>query len=48
MHDAARIGMDRLNRVLIRYERLARLAWWALLLVLAACNDGNSGGDGGY
>jgi hypothetical protein len=48
MHDAARIGMDRLNWILIRRERLARFAWLALLLVLAACNDGNSGGDGGY
>ena len=40
--------MDRLNWTLIRHERLARFAWLALLLVLAACNDGNSGGDGGY
>jgi hypothetical protein len=47
MRDAAGIGMDRLNRILIRHERLARLAWLALLLVLAACNDGDSGG-GGY
>lgn len=48
MPDAARSGMDRLNRMLIRHERLVRLAWFALLLMLVACNDGNSGGDGGY
>ena len=40
--------MDRLSWMLIRHEWLARHAWLALLLVLAACNDGNSGGDGGY
>jgi len=40
--------MDRLNRILIRHEQLARVVWLALLLVLVACNDGNSGGDGGY
>ena len=48
MRDAAGIGMDRLNRILILHQRLARLVWLALLLVLVACNDGNSGGDGGY
>jgi len=40
--------MARLHWILIRHERLARLAWLALLLVLAACNDGSSGVDGGY
>jgi hypothetical protein len=39
--------MDRLTWTLIRHERLARLVWLALLLVTAACNDGDSGG-GGY
>lgn len=26
----------------------ARLAWMALMLVLAACNNGDDGGGGGY
>jgi hypothetical protein len=47
MHHAVLDFMDKLSWLLIRHERLARVAWLALALVLVACNDGNSGGDGG-
>jgi hypothetical protein len=41
-------GMDILRRIDARYPHLYRLAWLALILVLAACNPGdNTGGGGG-
>ena len=38
--------MDNLRMLPIRYSGLVRWSWLALLLVLAACNQG-SGSDGG-
>ena len=38
--------MDTLRTIHIRHPAVLRLAWLALLVVLAACNQG-SGGDGG-
>ena len=39
--------MEILNRILIRHGRLLRLAWMAMALLLAACNNPNDGGGGG-
>jgi hypothetical protein len=40
--------MEQMNGILVRHTGLARLAWLIVILVLAACNDGSGGGDGGY
>jgi hypothetical protein len=39
--------MNNLRILRYRYPSLLRWAWLALLLVLAACNQGNDGGGGG-
>jgi hypothetical protein len=39
--------MNNLRMIQIRYPGLVRWAWLALLLVLAACNQGSNDGGGG-
>jgi hypothetical protein len=39
--------MDNLRMLPIRFPGLLRWAWLALLVVLAACNQGSGGGGGG-
>ena len=36
--------METLNRTLVRYPRLARMAWLAFVVLLAACQEGDDGG----
>lgn len=41
--------METVKAMFGRHAHAVRIAWLALLLVLAACNTGdNSGGGGGY
>ncbi len=46
MPDAAFQRMDTLNRWLVTHAHHVRLGWLVLLGVLAACNNGDSGGSG--
>jgi len=47
MADARAAAMDTLNTILVRYRHLVRLAWLALIVVLAACQQDGGGGGGG-
>ena len=42
--------MDALNRILLQHGALVRVAWIALALLLAACNNNpdSGGGNPGY
>ena len=38
--------MSTLTMLYVRHTRVLRLAWLAMTVVLAACNNGNDGGGG--
>ena len=42
--DAAPTGMHTLNRALVEHRAWMRMAWLAVAVLLAACNEGNGGG----
>jgi hypothetical protein len=48
MADARGRRMNELTGVLVRHRDVLRLAWLALIVVLAACQQRDGGGDGIY